>query len=97
MPRAELPSRGPLKLGPIKEFDVGKLDWVGSLPPGPPAKDGLTRIVDADGGGDDPENSYYEAAAHPSFVQIEAARRRFRGQCLRRLKRLAERARSSGT
>ncbi|MGO8960609.1 MAG: hypothetical protein ACLQFR_25015 [Streptosporangiaceae bacterium] len=95
MPRIELLSRGPLKLGPMKEFEVGKLDWVASLPPGPPAKDGLARIVDADGGRDDPENSYYEAAADPSFVQIEAARRRFRGQYLRRLKPLAERARSS--
>ena len=91
----ELLSRRLLILGPMKETDAGKLDRVGSLPAGPPAKDGLTRIVDADGGRDDAENSYYEAAADPSFVQLEAARRRFRGQYLRRLKRLAERARSS--
>jgi hypothetical protein len=97
MPGMELLSRGPLKLGAMKEFDVGKLDWVGSLPTGPPAKDGLARIVDADGGRYDPENLYHQAAAYPSFVQIEAARRRFRGQFRRRLKRLAERARLSGS
>ena len=79
----------------MDELDAGKLDWVSSLPAGPPTKDGLARIVDADGGRDDAENSYYEAAADPTFVQIEAARRRFRGQYLRRLKRLAEHARSS--
>jgi hypothetical protein len=79
----------------MKEFDAGKLEWVGSLPAGPPAKDELARIVDADLGRDDAENSYYEAAADPSFVKIETARRRFRGQYLRRLKRLAERAQSS--
>jgi hypothetical protein len=85
----------PLMLGLMNELDADKLDWVRSLPAGPPAKDGLARIVDADGGHDDAENSY-ETAAHPTFVQIEAARRRFRGQYLRRLKRLAEHARSSG-
>jgi len=78
----------------MNKLDAGKLDWVGSLPAGPPAKDGLARIVDADGGRDDAENSYYEAVADPAFVLIEAARRRFRGQYLRRLRRLAEHARS---
>jgi hypothetical protein len=96
VPRMELPSRRPLILGPMNEHDAGKLDWVGSLPADPPAKDALARIVDADGGRDDAENSYHEAAADPSFVQIEAARRRFRGQYLRRLKRLAEHARPIG-
>jgi hypothetical protein len=79
----------------MKRFDAGKLDWVARLPAGPPAKDSLARIVDADGGRDDAENSYYEAAADPSFVAVEAARRRFRGQYLRRLRRLANRARAS--
>jgi hypothetical protein len=79
----------------MKEFDAGKLDWVARLPTGPPAKDSLARLVDADGGRDDAENSYYEAAADPSFVAVEAARRRFRGQYLRRLKRLANRAQAS--
>jgi hypothetical protein len=97
MPRTDLLSRRPLILGRVKEFDAGKLDWVASLPAGPAAKDGLARIVDAAGGRDDAENSYYEAAADPGFVQIEAARRRFRGQYLRRLKRLAESAKSSGS
>jgi hypothetical protein len=89
--RMELLPRRPLMLGPMNELDADKLDWVRSLPAGPPAKDGLARIVDADGSHDDAENSYYETAAHPTFVQIEAARRRFRGQYLRRLKRLADR------
>jgi hypothetical protein len=79
----------------MKEFDAGKLDWVARLPAGPPAKKSLARIVDADGGRDDAENSYYEAAADPSFVAVEAARRRFRGQYLRRLRRLANRAHTS--
>ena len=87
----------PLMLGLMNELDAGKLDRVRSVPAGPPAKDGLARIVDADGGHDDAGNSYYETAEHPAFVQIEAARRRFRGQYLRRLKRLAEHARSSGS
>jgi len=53
----------------MNELDAGKLDWVGSLPAGPPAQDGLARIVDADGGHDDAENSHCEAAADPTFVQ----------------------------
>ena len=79
----------------MKQFDAGKLDWAASLPAGPPAKDSLARIVDADGGRDDAENSYYEASSDPSFVAVEAARRRFRGQYLRRLRRLANRAQAS--
>jgi hypothetical protein len=89
----ELLPRRPLMLGLMNELNADKLDWVRSLQAGPIAKDGLARIVDTDGGHDDAENSYYEAAADPTFVQIEAARRHFRGQYLRRLKRLAEQAR----
>lgn len=80
----------------MKDLEPGKLERFGSLPADPPARDGLARIVDADGGRDGAENSYYEAAADPSSGRIEAARRRFRGQYLRRLNRLAERARSNG-
>ena len=75
----------PLMLVLMNELDAGKLDRVRSLPAGPPAKDGLARIAGADGGHDDAENSYYQTGAHPTFAQIEAARRRFRGQYLRRL------------
>ena len=71
----------------MKEFDEAKLEWVARLPSGPPDKDALARIVDADGGRDEAENSYYEVAADPSFVRLETARRRFRGQYLRRLRR----------
>jgi hypothetical protein len=77
----------------MKEPDAGKLGWIDRLPAGPPEKDALARIVDADCGRDDAENSYYEAAADPGFVRIETARRRFRGQYLRRLRRLAKRTR----
>jgi hypothetical protein len=76
---------------PVKELDAGKLGWVARLSAGPPAKDALARIVDTDSGRDDAENSYYEAAADPSFVGVETARRRFRGQYLRRLRRLNNR------
>jgi hypothetical protein len=63
----------------MKELDTGKLGWVSRLPAGAPEKDAHARIVDADGGRDNAENSYYEAAADPSFVRIETAQRRFRG------------------
>jgi hypothetical protein len=81
----------------MKELEAGKLGWVARLPAGPPARDVLARIVDADSGRDDAENSYYEAAADPSFVGLETARRRFRGQYLRRLRRLNNRAQFSGS
>jgi hypothetical protein len=58
--RMEFLPRRPLMLGLMSGPDADKLDWVRSLPAGPPAKDGLARIVDAVGGDDDAENSYYE-------------------------------------
>jgi hypothetical protein len=74
-PRAERPS--------AHAGSYDELDATSSIGPQlacvPAAKDGLARIVNADGGYDNAENSYYETAAHPTFVQIEAARRRFRG------------------
>lgn len=75
--------------GIVKIGDQPKAGWVSRLPSGSPDKDGLARIVDADGGRDAAENSYYEAAADPSFVQLETAQRRFRRQYFRRLRRLA--------
>ena len=45
----------------------------------PPSKDSLARIVDADGGRDEAENSYYEACADPDYVRQETMQRRFRG------------------
>jgi hypothetical protein len=74
----------------MKELDASKLGWITRLPAGPPGKDALARIVDADGGRDDTENSYYEAAGDPSFVGVETAQRRFRGQYLRRLRGLSK-------
>ena len=78
----------------VKMGDDPKAGWVSSFPAGPADKDSLARIVDADGGRDAAENSYYEAAADPSFVQMETAPRRFRGQYHRRLKRPAHRDQS---
>jgi hypothetical protein len=80
----------------MRERDAHKAGWASSFPAAPPDKDGLARIVDADGGRDDAENSYYEEAADPGFVRMEEARRRFRGQYLRRLRRLDGRHRSGG-
>jgi hypothetical protein len=77
----------------MREPDAPKADWLSSFPAGPPDKEGLARIVDADGGQDDAENSYYEEAADPGFIRMEKARRGFRGQYLRRLRRLAGRDR----
>jgi hypothetical protein len=59
------------------------------LPSWPPAKEDLAHLIDADGGRDDAENFYYEAFADPSFVRVETAQRRLRGQYLRRLRRRA--------
>jgi hypothetical protein len=69
----------------MRKQDAPKAGWLRSFPAGPPDKEGLARIVDADGGRDDAENSYYEEAADPAFVRMEKTRRRFRGQYLRRL------------
>jgi hypothetical protein len=80
----------------MKEPDAPKVGWASNFPAGPPDKDGLACIVDADGGRDNAENSYYEEAADPGFVQTEKNRRRFRGQYLRRLRRFANRDRSGG-
>jgi hypothetical protein len=81
----------------VHDADAPKSSWVISFPGAPPDKDGLGRIVDEDGGRDDAENSYYEAAADPRFVLLEQARRRFRGQYLRRLRRRASRDREDRT
>ena len=75
----------------MKELEAPKAGWASHLPAGPPDKVALAGIVDADGGRDDAENSHYEHAADPDFVRIEAARRRFRGQYFRHLRRIAHR------
>jgi hypothetical protein len=75
----------------MRERDAPKAGWIGCFPSGPPDKAALARIVAADDGRDETENSYYEEAADPGYAWIETARRRFRGQYLRRLRRLADR------
>ncbi len=76
-------------------MDAPKAGWLSSFPAGPPQKHVLGRIVDADGGRGDAENSYYEIAADPAFIRLETTRGRFRGQYLRRLKRPADQAMAS--
>jgi hypothetical protein len=75
--------------------DAPKLGWVSRLPKGPPSKDAVGRIIDGNRGLDEAENSYYEAFADPGYVRIETERRRFAGQYLRRLRRIARRGRHS--
>jgi hypothetical protein len=79
----------------MTEPGAPKAGWVIGFLASAPDREGLARIVDADGGRDESENSYYEEAADPGFVCMETARRRFRGQDLRRIRRLTERARFS--
>jgi hypothetical protein len=78
----------------MRERDAPKAGWASNFSARPPDRDGLARIVDADGGRDDAENSYYEEAADPGFLRLEKARRRFRGQYLRRPRRLSSRDQS---
>jgi hypothetical protein len=52
-------------------LNTRRAGWASSFPAGPPDKDGLARIVEADGGRDDAENSYYEEAADPGFVRVK--------------------------
>lgn len=67
-----------------------KAAWVAGLPSRGDKVD-LGRLVDADGGHDEAENGYYEAAADPTFVQQQREQRRFRGAYLRRMRRLGSR------
>jgi hypothetical protein len=96
MPRRVLVPPSGFIMGSMTDPDASKAGWVLSFPASAPDKEGLARIVDADGGRDDAENSYYEQAADPSFVYMETARRRFRGQYLRRIRRLTDRTRLGG-
>ncbi len=84
--------RRPRDTYPVRDGqDAPKAEWVSELPGGPPERESLARIVDADGGQDDAENTYYEWAADPDAVWLETARHRFRGQYLRRLRRVGQR------
>jgi len=62
-----------------------KAVWAEQLPRGEPAKETLGRLIESDH--DPAETEYYEAAADPTYVQIEAQQRRFRGMLRRRLRR----------
>ncbi|MFF2397425.1 hypothetical protein [Nocardia sp. NPDC058114] len=77
----------------MADDEASKTDWIVTFPDYPQSKDSLARIVDADGGRDEAENSYYEACADPGYVHQETMQRRFRGQYFRRLRRLASRDR----
>ena len=67
--------------------------WVNGLPVGEPAKASLGRLVDVDH--DAAEESYYESAADPLFVQIEREQRRYREMFRRRLRHLKAGERNS--
>lgn len=71
----------------LPEPDSPKLEWLADLPQGPPLRAELAHLVDEDGGRDDAENAYFEAANDPQFRAIETAQRRFRSQMRRRLRR----------
>jgi hypothetical protein len=75
-----------------EESRAPKLNWVIDLPADPSDKVSLRRVLDADGWQDEAEISYYEAFADPHYLFLDTARRRFRGQYLRRLRRRACRA-----
>ncbi|MGW5366621.1 hypothetical protein [Actinopolymorpha pittospori] len=70
-----------------------KSDWADRLPTGPPLRDELARLVDADQGRDEAENGYFESANDPQFVATETAQRRFKGQLRRRLRHRESKAR----
>lgn len=77
----------------VTDDEASKTDCIVTFPDYPPSKDSLARIVDADGGRDEAENSYYETCAASGYVRQEPMQRRFRGQYFRRLRRLASRDR----
>jgi len=81
----------------VSSDGLPRTSWVLGLPDGPPEKDSLARIVDAAGGRDEAENFYYEACADPDYVREEREQRRYRGQYLRRLRRLASHGRDGNT
>lgn len=70
--------------------------WVMGFPASKPMKDSPQDLLAAAGGSDAPSNAYYQLevdhANDPTFVRQETERRRFRGQYLRRLRRLRQRA-----
>ena len=70
-----------------------KSEWAQDLPDGPPWRDDLARLVDADGGRDSAENGYFEIVNDPQFVRVETEQRRFRGQLRRRLRHMLAKSR----
>lgn len=60
---------------------------------GPPWREALARLVDADAGRDEAENDYYETANDPQFRAKETAQRRFKSQLRRRLRHRESKAR----
>ena len=78
----------------LVEQNSPKSEWAESLPAGPPMREELARVVDQDEGRDDAENTYFEMANDPQFVQRETAQRRFRSQLRRRLRHISANARA---
>jgi hypothetical protein len=78
--------------GPV-DPNSPKSGWADRLPGGPPLRDELARLVDADAGRDPAENGYFESANDPQFTSTETAQRKFKGQLRRRLRHLGSKAR----
>ena len=70
--------------------------WVIGFPAGPPMKDWF-RARDQDLSQNSELQAEVEGANDPAKVRMETAQRRFRGQYLRRLRRLHEREKHRGT
>jgi hypothetical protein len=78
--------------------DAPKTAWIEDLPSGPPHTTVLADLADRDHA--DEGFLEYEAAADPDRVRLETAQRSFRGQYLRRIRRLVNgehHRRSGGT
>lgn len=75
----------------VVQEDSPKAGWVEGLPVGEPAKASLGRLVDIDH--DPAEETFYEAAADPQFVQLERQQRQFREMFRRRLRHLSAKKR----
>jgi hypothetical protein len=79
-----------------KDAESAKSDWVADFPSEPPESVELARILEEAPVGDrDFELFDYQRSIDPSFQTVENQRRRFRGQFLRRLKRLSTKSRYS--
>ena len=81
----------------VRNASSPKTAWAALFWAGPPLREDLARLVDSDGGRDESELEYFEAASDPRFVSTETAQRRFRAQLRRRLRHRESRSRHGST